>query len=214
MPPQLNDSADGWTLALFGGGAVLSSRRRTVVPRNRKSQAILGYVALNPNRRATREQVAGLLWSESPEPQARASLRQALRGLRQVLSEERIAGVVVDREDTSIVSSEINVDVWTLLSRIKAGELDPLLLETKNISETLLANLDDLDPAFRTRLLVQRESLHERLVFELETRLAELDPEMEAGRHENRLGKAVALALLNLDPTHEGACRPLIRASA
>ena len=199
-----------WSLTLLGGGVALTSGERRVVLRNRKGQAILGYVALNPSRRATREQVAGLLWSESPEPQARASLRQALRGLRQVLNDEGIQGIVIDRDDTSIAPDNIGADVWRLLARMRAGEIDPMLLETHNIAETLLANLDDLDPAFRSWLLVQRQNLHERLVFALESRLAEPQHDKSGPR----LDKTVAMALLNLDPTHEGACRHLMLASA
>jgi len=187
---------------------------RTVTLRNRKSQAILGYVALNPSRRATREQLAGLLWSESPESLARASLRQAVRGLRQALEADGISGIVIDRDDTRIVPDGILVDVWTSLSQIQKGNVDPVLLERKNITETLLANLDDLDPAFRSWLLVQRQSLHERLVFALEARLAELVKESEEGEGASQLEKRIALALLNLDPTHEGACRILMLASA
>jgi len=212
-PQHLKEGRGLWSLALFGGVA-LSMGERSVTLRNRKSQAILGYVALNPSRRATREQLAGLLWSESPEPLARASLRQAVRGLRQVLEAEGISGIVIDRDDTRIVPHGILVDVWTSLSQIQKGDVDPILLERKNIFETLLANLDDLDPAFRSWLLVQRQSLHERLVFGLESRLAELGKEGEEGEGASQLEKTIALALLNLDPTHEGACRLLMLASA
>lgn len=204
----------GWSLTLFGGVA-LSLGDRTVTLRNRKSRAILGYVALNPSRRATREQLAGLLWSESSETLARASLRQALRGLRQVLAAEGIRGIAVGRDDTRIVPDGILVDVWTSLDRLqKADDIAPILLERKNIAETLLADLDDLDPAFRSWLLVQRQNLHERLVFLLETRLAELERDVGPGsERENRLAKLICLALHNLDPTHEGACRRLMLAS-
>jgi len=212
-PRNLEETRGLWSLALFGG-VVLSMGERTVTLRNRKSQAILGYVALNPSRRATREQLAGLLWSESPEPLARASLRQAIRGLRKTLQAEGVSGILIDRDDTRIVPDGILVDVWTSLSQIQQGHVDSILLERMNISETLLADLDDLDPAFRSWLLVQRQSLHERLVFGLESRLAELGKEREEADGISQQEKTIALALLNLDPTHEGACRLMMLASA
>jgi len=46
-----------------------------------KGLALLGYLALEPGPHA-REEVAALLWGESPSSAARASLRQALRQLR------------------------------------------------------------------------------------------------------------------------------------
>ena len=208
-PWRPKDDLDRWSLQLFSG-VTLSQNGRAVPIRNRKAQALLGYVALSPGRRATREQLAGLLWSESSEIQARASLRQTLRGLRQLLEAEGINGIVVDRDDLSIIQHNISVDVWQSLHGIGKGETDQLLLERKNICESLLQELDDLDPAFRSWLLVQRQSLHERLVFVLETQLA------EAANNTGDVGnlaKTISVALLNLDPTHEGACRRLMLAS-
>lgn len=209
-PSASAEAENCWSLLLLGGGVRLSRGKRTVILRNRKVQAILGYLALHPSRRASREQIAGLLWSESPEVQARASLRQALRALRQVLAAEGCPGILVDREDTSLAEAGIQVDVWQLVNRVQAGNLDAILVETRNLSELLLAQLEDVDPAFRSWLLVQRQSLHERLVLALEARLAELEKQQNGFR----LAKTVALALSNLDPTHEGACRQLMLASA
>ncbi|MEA2724546.1 MAG: hypothetical protein QOH59_2317 [Gemmatimonadales bacterium] len=49
-----------------------------------KVLALLTYLALEPGPHS-REELAGLLWGESPEPEARASLRQALKHLRDAL---------------------------------------------------------------------------------------------------------------------------------
>jgi DNA-binding SARP family transcriptional activator len=125
--PLTSQPNSSWSLTLLGG-VTLSLGDRTVTLRNRKSQAILGYVALNPSRRATREQLAGLLWSESPEPQARASLRQALRGLRQVLDTEGIPGIVLGRDETRIAADEMLVDVWKVLHQTQIGIVDSILL--------------------------------------------------------------------------------------
>lgn len=208
-PPHPQHDPDPWSLQLFGGLA-LSRNGRTVSVKNRKAQALLGYVALSPSRRATREQLAGLLWSESPEVQARASLRQTLHGLRQVLDAESIKGIVVGRDDLSIVPNAIAVDVWGSLSALEKGEPDQLLLERKNVCDSVLQELDDLDPAFRSWLLVQRQSLHERLVFMLEAGLARSEKNSDDKGIGNQLAKAFSIALLNLDRTHEGACRRLM----
>ncbi len=209
---QSNASAGHWSLALFGGVS-LSRRDRTVTLRNRKSQAILGYIALSPARRATREQLAGLLWSESSETLARASLRQALRGLRQVLESEGIGGIAVGRDDTSISPDGVVVDVWDAFDKLRHGEIAPLFMERKAVYETLLANLDEIDPAFHSWLLVQRQNLHERAVLALEARLAELGDAGLPAPGARQAEKEAALALLNLDPTHEGACRRLMLTS-
>jgi DNA-binding SARP family transcriptional activator len=51
-----------------------------------KPLALLAYLVLE-RRPHSRETLAGLLWGESPEVEARASLRQALKQLRDVLGE-------------------------------------------------------------------------------------------------------------------------------
>ncbi|MDF3053479.1 MAG: hypothetical protein K0S19_1584 [Geminicoccaceae bacterium] len=51
-----------------------------------KALALLSYLVLEPGTH-TREELAGLLWGESPEPEARASLRQAIKHLRDALGD-------------------------------------------------------------------------------------------------------------------------------
>ena len=51
-----------------------------------KVLALLTYLVLEPGPH-TREELAGLLWGESPEPEARASLRQAIKHLRDALGD-------------------------------------------------------------------------------------------------------------------------------
>ena len=57
-----------------------------------KDLALLAFLTLEPGPHS-REELAALLWGESPEVQARGSLRQALRRLKRVLDE----GLRVDR---------------------------------------------------------------------------------------------------------------------
>src|ERR1700748_2863785 len=48
----------------------------------RKARALTAYLALSDNAQDTRERLVGLLWSESDEERARASLRQAVHDIR------------------------------------------------------------------------------------------------------------------------------------
>ncbi|MBN1402547.1 MAG: hypothetical protein JXA74_17030 [Anaerolineae bacterium] len=50
-----------------------------------KVRALLAYLAVECGRPHRRESLAGLLWANYPEPRARASLSQALLGLRKAL---------------------------------------------------------------------------------------------------------------------------------
>jgi DNA-binding SARP family transcriptional activator len=63
------------TLGLDAPGAA-------AVLRTRKAMALLTFLALQPERRARREQLAQMFWPRVDNDAARTSLRQLLAGLR------------------------------------------------------------------------------------------------------------------------------------
>ncbi len=74
-------------LTLLGPPAVAFEDGRAVSHTlGAKALALLAFLALEPKEH-TREELAGLLWGESPEVEARASLRQALMQLRTLLGD-------------------------------------------------------------------------------------------------------------------------------
>lgn len=173
---------------------------------NRKSQALLAYLATTLNGRESRERIAGLLWSEFEEEKARASLRQTVADLRRVVVAPDVSFFAADRLTISLDAASLQVDCLVILKDLERGEISGLLLSEKRLPEQFLAGLDDIDQAFRAWLLVQRQILHERFLRELEDRLtASEDP---------RLTKRLGTAIVNLDPTHEVGCRAVIEACA
>ena len=74
-------------LTLLGPPSVTLTDGGTIVPQpGAKVLALLTYLVLEQGPHS-REELAGLLWGESPEPEARASLRQALKHLRDALGD-------------------------------------------------------------------------------------------------------------------------------
>ena len=72
-------------LTLLGPPSVELTEGRTIVPQPAaKVLALLTFLVLEPGPH-TREELAGLLWGESSEEQARSSLRQAIKHLRRQL---------------------------------------------------------------------------------------------------------------------------------
>jgi DNA-binding SARP family transcriptional activator len=193
-------------LSLFGP-VVLQFGGREVRTRSLKLRAMLGYIALSEKLRETRERLVGLLWSESGEAQARAVLRQVIRELRGLLATAGFGGLHVNAREIGFEHDAVDVDVWAVIEAAEAGEVHPLLLEHPRLGGELLAGLEDVDPAFRTWVVAKRATVGDRLLRALETALA--GEGLDYGRQ-----SALAEAILNLDPTHEEACRRLMRARA
>ena len=187
-------------MSLSGGGSEIKLR-------NRKGQALLAYLLINPAHKESRERLVGLLWSESDEERARASLRQTLKELRDTLAVRNIVVLETDRSDVTLSPVGVTSDLATMLEGLDKGRIDPVLLDHADLANTLLTGLDDLDPSFRSWLLVYRQSLHDRLVRSLETLLAKAADTAWPNTH-------AAQALLNLDASHEVACRALMLAAA
>ena len=62
----------------------------------------------------------------------------------------------------------------------------------------MLEGMDDLDPSFRVWILAKRQTIHDRLMRNLDTALMATHISAETR-------KEVAAAIANLDPTHEEA---------
>ena len=189
------------------GRLSLRFQGRPVELRTRKAAAVLGYLALSETKQESRERLVGLLWSRSDEEKARASLRQVIRELRTVLGEAGFDGFNAGRLSVGLDLDRVAVDVESVLQLAETARVHPLLLDTQRLDERLLEGMDDLDPSFRVWVLAKRQTIHERLMRDLDAGLAAEDvaPEMR---------KKIAAAIVNLDPTHEQACCQLMQAHA
>lgn len=170
----------------------------------RKAKALIAYLALSDNARDTRERLVGLLWSESDEERARASLRQAVHDIKLAFDSVGFPGFKADKQSLSLVRDLRAYDVDEVLAAVAQGIVHPRLLDTQRITDTLLSDLDNVDPALQVWVLTKRQQLHDRLTLALERLLPAEGDSSDAS--------VAAMALLNLDPTHEVACRHLIRA--
>lgn len=194
---------DQLAVSLFGGVSLHFAGRKIEL-RNRKAEALVGYLALSPGPSETREHLAGLLWSEMEESRARGSLRQVLATLRSVLSQHGFNGLSTSRMDVSLDATAVELDVRAALLSIDAGRPSNAFFERTRIADTLLAGYDSIDQAFYSWLMVQRQSLQQRLIRGLEDQLANV-------RTDTRHTKRLAEALMQIDPIHEGACQRVMR---
>ena len=179
---------------------------REVVLNGRKARALLGYLVLTESGEETRERLVGLLWSETEETKARGSLRQALYEIREAFQAVGFDKFDADKHATRIDRDMVDVDLWDVMASARRGEPHPILLDRDRVTDSLMRELEAVDPSFGSWLLAKRQSLHGRLVAHLEDVLRGQTDVV------TRNEEQVARALVKLDPTHEEAARALIRA--
>jgi DNA-binding SARP family transcriptional activator/TolB-like protein len=193
-------------VSLFGG-ATFTFAGREVDLRNRKARAMLAYLALSERGDEQRERLAGLLWSESSEANARATLRQAVHEVREAMLAAQCDALVSARTTIGLRPGSFTVDVEMVLRAVAAAEAPDLLLRQQQAAETLLAGFEDLDPAFHGWLTARRQTLHDRMIRGLEEGYRDL---ALPRRQRRRLAEAALL----LDATHEEACRVVMQCAA
>jgi DNA-binding SARP family transcriptional activator len=172
---------------------------RSVLPRSRKTRAVLAVLALAGPGQVLRTRLTALLWSRRENEQARASLRQSVHELRAALGPRIGALLRADRNHLLLLDDGLQVDA-RVLATATASQPEGLEL----FRRTLLDDLTGLDSAFDHWLEFERQRLtrHARSVAD-----AVLAAQNEAGATVD-----AAERLLYIDPVHEGAWQALIGA--
>ncbi len=188
-----------------------------------KVRALLAYLAVESDHAHARSSLVGLLWPDYPEESARHNLRQALFNLRTSLGDQNAKApyftitrdaVQMNREsDYSLDLDQLNHYFSTYPENLPQNKED-YATHAANLEEMVKLYrgefLQDLcvddSTEFEEWLVVQRESLHQRIL-EAHTYLAkyyELQGDYpDARRH--------AARQLDLDPWREEAHRQMMR---
>src|ERR1700684_1586778 len=98
-------------LRLIGQMEAWTVTSENVLPAGRKTRALLAAIALSGPRPALRGRLAELLWSRRPEEQARASLRQEIHRLLEVLAPANSDILLVTRDHLSLKPGAVWIDV-------------------------------------------------------------------------------------------------------
>jgi len=165
----------------------------------RKARAILAFLALAPGHTATREQLAGLLWSDRGPDQARASLRQSLKELRELGG---IGGAITTARDTvSLDRAAVAVDLHEIRHAAAARDLAALAGRLELARGDLLEDLLDLSPAFDEWLESERPRQHDLILAD------SLDAIEADGLADMKNTRTILRALDRLDPVNEAVVR-------
>ena len=126
---------------------------------DQKAQALLYYLAAS-GQAASREHLATLLWSESPEHNARHSLRSSLYHLRQSLDAAAAPALLVSRNLVQLVLQEDACDVLRFTSLVVTDNEQQLAQAVLLYRGPLLEGFSVADaPVFEDWLRAERASL-------------------------------------------------------
>ncbi|GID95725.1 ATP-binding protein [Amorphoplanes digitatis] len=190
------------SIRVLGGAELAVGGRPLVELASAKAAALLFYLAVTGTGHS-RSALAGLLWSDLPEPAARANLRLVLTKLRRVLPEH----LAVTRQSVAL---DDRPGVWVdaaEVARAAAGPDDAGLLAAVRLCRgDLLAGFDvagaplfdDWQAAQRAATRADMLSLMDRAV------------RCAAARADAVAGIEVARRMLALEPLHEEAHRALM----
>ena len=101
-------------LTVFGSMSATDVTGRSVLPKSRKARGVLAVLALQPSRLVLRSELTDLLWSRRDREQARASLRQAIHQLVDLLGPIDSRLLRVDRNHLSLALNLIWVDAQAI----------------------------------------------------------------------------------------------------
>lgn len=99
----------GIRITLCGRLRAVSAAGQDVTPRSAKAQGLLALLATSPNRGRARGWLQAKLWSDRPEAQAGASLRQALTEVRRALGPLSDC-LKADRQSVALDADRVEID--------------------------------------------------------------------------------------------------------
>jgi TolB-like protein/Flp pilus assembly protein TadD len=189
----------GFDLEAAGGG-------KLTLP-TRKDRLLLAYLALSAGKPQARGRLAGLLWGDRAEAQARDSLKQALAGIRQAFRQVDLDPVHSDRESVTFGLDSIEVDAVEFARQATAaGTCGEAVTMYRG---DLLDGMDGVTSEFEEWLHPERERLGDLAVRVVE-QLALSPASNEVADEAIRLGRC----LLARDRLREPVYRALMQLHA
>jgi len=192
-------------LTLFGD-VKLTTGLSVEIPLPRKTQILLAYLALNVDKNFPRDKLAGLIWSDRSEKQARQSLRQCLFTLTKSIGDKTISLINADQIYVSLNPEFVEVDIWQFESMLANQTPTSMQQAVVLYVDDFAASVHFDDEALDNWCAAERTRLRERC-FETLVKLsshyagaARLDEAIKSSRR-----------LVTLDPLREDGHRTLIR---
>lgn len=193
---------------LLGGCRLLASDGTDVTPRARKTRGMVAFLALAPGGSATREKLAGLLWSDRQEEQARGSLRQSVTELRAAFRGRDEDALQVDRDSLHIRLDKVWIDAREL-ERLAVGTAEDRRQVIALYGGDLLADIGSIGGPFDDWLYSERAFRRDTALNAMASLLRE-----RLAASDVTDAEAMARAVLTIDPAHEEAHRAVMESYA
>lgn len=200
--------AADFNLELLGSCRLMDAARGMEVEfRTRKAKCLIGIVALSHEGRISRERLSSLLWDPAPEEHARASLRQALKEIRDVLGARAEDVIDPGRFDVALRPGVIDVDALTCRRRLglAGADMESVLSAAALWKGELFGQTLPPAPVFEAWLQVERTGLRSLLTKSLTDALESL---LASGDFRDA---RAAEELIRIEPSHELAHQYLMR---
>jgi len=191
------------------GTLALDAPAASAVLRTRKAVALFTFLALQPDRRARREQLAQMFWPRVESDAARTSLRQLLAGLRKARAEH--APLLVAEGDWLALANDVDVDAIAFQTAAARDEVAGAAEAVSLYRGALLADGLAVDSTEFDDWLDQERARLCRLAVAAMERLAAA---AIAGGFDRAEGLAAAERSVALDPYNEQAHRQLMALQA
>ncbi|WP_162917333.1 tetratricopeptide repeat protein [Dongia deserti] len=145
------------SLTLLGGFGLRSADGRELALSTRKDRLLLAYLALNAGRSLARDRLAGLLWGDRGETQARDSLRQSIAAIRHTCRQVTLDPIASERDSVNFSCDGIEIDAvaFERLAAEPATWPDAATL----YRGALLEGIDGITPEYEAWLAPERERL-------------------------------------------------------
>lgn len=187
------------SVKLLGSFAVESDAvsPESLIIKSRRARALLAYLSMTSDYKASREELATLLWGDTADVQARHSLRQCLTSLRQDLGGASDF-LIIGRNMIGIRSEHLTVDARGFLSYAKSSSPEDLVRAGELYRGNFLADLKlDIEP-FDAWRLQESERLRSIAAHIYETLARRCD-----ANNDGSMALDAAERLVALDPVQE-----------
>lgn len=172
---------------------------------SRKARAIVAFLALAPGQSQTREALASLLWSDSSDEKARASLRQVLSVLNRLLCGSAEQLLNITPTSVGLDRQKLGTDINAAFDQLSAGDCSKDCADVLRALPSLLSDLSGVSPEYEAWVTQTVQRLMARATREL----ALIYEDAGQSSHTRVRAAQIALALDELD---EEAVRALMSA--